>query len=79
MKKSKPIAAEIVEFECDECNGGVFRVDHTTEPMDNQWRHTCSNCNREVYLVCPFPYLTYKGEEFILRKYVPVQSPKPSI
>ncbi|WP_152562002.1 hypothetical protein [Vibrio sp. B183] len=79
MKKSKPITVELVEFECDGCSGGVYRVDKTEAPRDNQWRHTCSNCEKEAYFSYPFPYLSYKGEEFILRKHVPAQTPKPNL
>ncbi|WP_123782037.1 hypothetical protein [Vibrio ponticus] len=79
MKKSKTITVELVEFECDECNGGVYRVDQLKTPSNNQWRHTCSNCEKEAYFVYPFPYISYRGEEFILRKHIPRQSTKPDL
>ncbi|WP_084659914.1 hypothetical protein [Vibrio sonorensis] len=79
MKKSKPITVELVEFECDECSKGVYRVDQPQTPSNNQWRHTCTNCKKEAYFVYPFPYIVYKGEEFILRKHIPRQSPKPDL
>ncbi|NOH78513.1 hypothetical protein F0231_02025 [Vibrio sp. RE86] len=79
MKKSKQITVELVEFECDECCRGVYRVDNSKAPSNNQWRHICTYCGKEAYFVYPFPYLIYKGEEFILRKHIPRQSPKPDL
>ncbi|ARC92803.1 hypothetical protein B6A42_13045 [Vibrio coralliilyticus] len=79
MKKKKTVTVELVEFECDNCQKGVYRVDSSQEPRANQWPHSCSNCKATAYFVYPFPYIEYKGEEFVLRKHVPKQSPKPDL
>ncbi len=77
MKTSKSISAELVEFRCEKCNAGAYRVDRSRNPVNNQWPHACSNCGDEAFFAYPYPYIEYKGEEFILRKHVPKQSPKP--
>ena len=79
MKRNKTISAVLVEFQCEKCNAGAYRVDDSREPVANQWFHICSNCGDEVYFAYPYPYIEYKGEAFILRKHVPRQSPSPDI
>lgn len=76
---TKSIQAEIHEFPCSECKQGVYRVDLSKNTIGGgQWPHTCSHCGRECYLAFPFPMITYKGERFILDKYVPRTPPKPT-
>ncbi|POB18717.1 hypothetical protein CRN36_07365 [Vibrio vulnificus] len=73
----KPIQAELVEFPCEKCNQGVYRVDQNRSFTGQQWPHVCTHCKRECYLAKPFPMIVYKEEKFILDKHVVRQQPKP--
>ncbi len=73
MQKSRPIQAELVEFECEECGQGVFRVDtnrSVIETVPAQWPHICTHCNCECYIAYPFPMVKFKNQEFVLGKHV---------
>lgn len=77
MRQNKDITVKLVEFQCEECKQGVYRVTPSASPSCNQWRHNCSACNHEVRLGFPHPYIEYKGEKFVLEKHIPRQSPNP--
>lgn len=77
MRQYKDIPAKLVEFQCEKCNQGVYRVAHSATPSCNQWRHICRNCQHEVFLGLPYPFIEYKGEKFVLEKHIPRQSPNP--
>ena len=79
MKTSKPIQAEIVEFKCEECNQGVYRVDNSMDPLPNRWGHKCTNCGQQGYSPFTYPYIEYKNEQFVLEKHIVKVNPTPDL
>ena len=65
----KKVSAEFIEFECDKCNSGVFRLNPSAEVLHSnprQWQHQCTECQDNVYFTKIYPMLMYKGKEFIM-------------
>ncbi|EGU39392.1 hypothetical protein VIS19158_03841 [Vibrio scophthalmi LMG 19158] len=76
MQTRKPANVELVEFKCDDCQRGVYRV------SDNQrnamWPHKCTYCQKEVLFPFPYPCIEFNGERFVLDKHVKRDMPKPT-
>jgi hypothetical protein len=75
MRASRSVEAQFVEYVCDSCMQGVYRVDE--EPTEETlstflksstklWRHVCSNCDSSVYLAAPYPLIEYRDKPFVL-------------
>lgn len=77
MQKKRTISAELIEFGCESCNQGVYRV---CGAQDGQvWPHKCNYCEHETAFATPYPVIVYKGQKFILDKHVKRPQPKPNL
>ena len=66
-RMSKNVEVEFIEFICEKCNKGVFRLDVLKKPIESspkQWPHQCTHCQCESYFTVIYPLLKYKNTEF---------------
>lgn len=82
-KKTKIVQAELIEFLCSECEGGVLRVSdsHAESKSESDtgvkiscsptmWPHLCHKCHKAVEIAGSYPKLLYGGETWVLEKSV---------
>lgn len=79
MQRRKTITGEVtlVEMVCDSCKRGYMRVvdgERVIHSNPKMWKHACSGCGVEGWLTIPFPYIEYKGEDFMLAKHARFQT-----
>ena len=65
---TKPITAELIEFHCEKCGQGVYRVQPGSPRPTNpkQWVHKCSACGDEACFSVVYPLIKYKERIFML-------------
>ncbi len=74
----KSIKAEFIEFQCGECNKGVYRVHSENKgTTPRQWRHLCSHCLHEAYFTAVYPVIEYKEKYFMLADHLKVADLEP--
>lgn len=68
----RTVTAEFVEYVCDECQKGVYRVLWETQDRSfpRRWWHRCSNCGHETGITAVYPMVKYKGKHFMLAEHV---------
>ena len=61
----RPIAAHKVEYVCDKCQAGVYRLT-SKKPVATdyiyKWRHRCTHCGNTENFTVPYPMLEVDGQ-----------------
>jgi hypothetical protein len=81
-KTTRTIQAELIEYTCDSCRKGVYRItdnhpEHQPEWQEEKvlvtwptlWTMKCNTCGDQSKIAQPYPVLRYKLNDFILQKH----------
>jgi len=70
------------EYLCDDCGKGVYRLVHdlpVTNTNPKQYKHACSNCQKETMFTLVYPTLIYQEQTFMLADSLRYQSKAPGV
>jgi len=77
-QRSKQIQADIIEYECDECLKGLYRVHlENKNSTTRQWLHRCTQCGHEVYFTVIYPIIQYREKAFMLADHLRISGMEP--
>ncbi len=74
----RPIEARKVEYVCEQCTAGVYRLTSKTPITTDyiyKWQHRCTNCGKLLNFTVPYPLLEVDGQTlpitFVQREALP--------